>query len=201
MFFKYAILAMSIGALSFMIISAKAQTPDQDRQAVIADQKDLDAAYKQLQKDRLAGNAAGVEIDEDNVFSAQQDFRTDEQRVVEDDQDAIQSDRENLQKLSAQLQGDTKADAAAAADDKRNIAILQSKMQFDKRQMVADDRLEVNKDELAFENENRQLAQDLRDRSNIAGNVDTVEGDKESVKEAGLVLKDAQLKLAADQGN
>ena len=99
MLFRYTILVVSVFALSLMIISARAQTADEDRQAVAADQQELDEAYKQLQKDRIAGNAAGVEVDEDNVFSAQQDFRTDEKRTIEDDQEAIAGDEENLEKL------------------------------------------------------------------------------------------------------
>jgi len=199
MLFRYTILVVSVFALSLMIISARAQTADEDRQAVAADQQELDEAYKQLQKDRIAGNAAGVEVDEDNVFSAQQDFRTDEKRTIEDDQEAIAGDEENLEKLSAQLQIDQKDNVEAMVTDKRNIATMQNKLQLDKRQMIADDALEVSKDQLAFDNENRQLQQDLLESGSIAGNVDTVEGDEENVKESALILKDAQSKLETDQ--
>ena len=76
---------------------------------------------------------------------------------------------------------------------------MQNKLQLDKRQMIADDALEVSKDQLAFDNENRQLQQDLLESGSIAGNVDTVEGDEENVKESALILKDAQSKLETDQ--
>lgn len=202
MFFKYSVLIMSAFALGLMIISAKAQTTDEDRQAVVADQQALADAYKQLQKDQEEGNAAGVEIDQDNISTAELNFRTDVQRTIEDDQKAVMADQQALEKLSQQVQQDQKGNPGAVETDEMDIKATQNKLQADKQQTVADDKLEVTSDEQALDSENQQLQQDLHGNPYIAGAPsDAVPTDEENIKEATRTLQNAQMKLQIDSSN
>jgi hypothetical protein len=204
MFFKYSILIISAFALCLMIISAKAQTAEEDRQSVAADQQALDDAYKQLQKDRQGGNTARVEADEENIEAAQQDFQMDEQHTIEDDQEAVSADLRALERLSQQLQQDQMGNTGAVAADEKSMAAAQQKLQADKRQTVADDKLEVTSDQQALDNENSRLQQDLQGKSNIAGATDsagTAKANEENITQMTMTLKHAQMKLLMDSSS
>jgi len=195
---KYTVLFMSGLALCLMIISAGAQTADDDRQAVRADQQALDNAYRQLQQDRKEGNSAGIEIDQDNIDAAEQDFRTDEQRSLADDQKTVAADREALDRISQQLLQDQQTNAGAAEADEIAIKAAQQKLQADKQQMVADDGLEVTRDQQAVDNENQQLQMDLKQNVYAVGGADLVQSDQANIKEATTILQHAQMKLQID---
>ncbi len=198
MHLKYTILFMSGLTLCLMIISAGAETAGDDRQAVRADQQALDDAYKQLQKDRREGNAAGIQIDQNNIDAAEQDFRTDEQRSLADDQKTVAADREALDRISQQLLQDQQTNAGALEADETAVKAAQQKLQADKQQMVADDGLEVTRDQQALDNENQQLQTDLKQNVYAVGGADIVQSDEANIKEATTILQHAQMKFQID---
>jgi hypothetical protein len=198
MVFKYTVLFASGAALCLMIITAAAQTADEDRQAVTVDQQALDADYRQLQQDRSAGNAAGIEIDEDNIAAAEQDFQTDIKRTLDDDQKNVSADRQALDVLDQQLQQDMQENPGAIAADKDNISDAQRRLQADSRQVIADDGLEVARDRQALDNGNLQLHQDLQGPEYALGGPDMVRTDKQNISQARVALQEAQLRLRLD---
>jgi len=196
MHLKSAALFMNGFALCLLVATAGAQTTDDERQAVRADQQALDDAYRQLQQDRLTSNSAGIEIDQDNIETAQQDFLTDEQRTIADDQKAVAADQQDLEAISQRLQQDQQAgNTGAVTADENDLKAAQQKFQADKQQTIADDGLEVTRNQQALDNENRQLQEDMRE------NTDAVLSDEENVKETTQSLQTAQLKLQIDKNN
>jgi hypothetical protein len=198
-FLKYTILLMSGVALCLMVMSAGAQTSNENRQAIVTDQQALSDAYKQLREDREAGNAAGVLIDQNNITIAEQDFHVDEQRVLADDENLLAVDQRALDELRQKLQRDRVVNAGAVASDEADVGAVQQKLQADSQQAIADDGLEVTRDTQALDNDKWQLQQDLRGSLYAVYGPDTVRTDEANIKEAAVVLQRAQLKLQLDQ--
>lgn len=199
MIFKYVLLFISGSMLCLMIIGASAQTADEDRQAVIADQKALDDDYRQLQQDQSVGNAAGVEVDQDNIMTAEQDFRADIERAIAGDQENISADQRALDLLSGKQHQDIRANPDAVVADQRDIGAAERRLQADNAQLVADDTLQVTCAQQALYNESQQLQRDLRGADYAVGGVDTVRADRQDIQQARDVLQEAQVKLQFDR--
>jgi hypothetical protein len=199
MFLKYTILLMSGIALCLMVMSAGAQTTNENRQAVVTDQQTLGDAYKQLRDDRESGNSAGVLIDQNNITMAEQDFHADEARVLADDEGVLAADQRALDELRQQLQHDRVVNSGAVAGDEADVGAAQQKLQADSQQALADDGLELARDAQALDNEKWQLQQDLRGSLYAVYGPDTVRTDEANIKEAAAVLQRAQLRLQLDQ--
>ena len=199
MLFRYAVLCISGLALCLIIITASAQTPDEDRQSARTDLRTLEEGYHKLRQDRAAGNTAAVETDLDNIAEAEQDFRIDFEKAVTNDQKNAAADQRVLDVLEQQLQQDKKENPAAVAADQDDIFAALRKLQADSEKIVADDGLKVAHDQRVLDNKHWQLQQDLKGSEYVRGSANIVRADMQNVEQAKITLQEARLMLQLDR--
>lgn len=201
---------MALISFCLAVTPAAAQTAlnASDRQAVIDDQRALDEAYRQLDLDRQQNNAAGIQIDQDRVTTMEQTFKTDEDRIMADDEQALAADKAALDKANLQLQRDLAANSSGVAADRLNIGQITQKLEADKRQSIADDGLEVARSQQALDNANQKLEMDLRSNSlnpysyeygSAYNGNNMITADQDNLRATSRQLQNAQMKLQMDR--